>query len=87
MAWYDFLEPGVYIDQEGNTWERRGKDEGRWFVNGVEWQPFPRSLRLLDDGFVQEHLGRRETLQETRIRLERATSRDPDWEYNDGEEA
>lgn len=87
MLWYERLGPGVYIDQEGNTWEKRGTGEGRWYVNGALWQEFPKSLRLLDDGFVQEHLGVRETLQETRIRLERQTSRDPSWEYHDGEEA
>lgn len=78
MIWYERLAPGVYLDQEGNTWEKRGTGEGRWYVNGVLWTPFPSSLRLLDDGFVQEHLGVRETLQETRIRLERQTSRDPE---------
>lgn len=83
--WYDRLEPGVYIDRDGNVWERRGQGEGRWYLNGVLWTPFPDSVRLLDEGFVKEHMGVHETLQETRIRLERQMSRDPE-EYREPEE-
>ena len=33
--WYDLLEPGVYLDPLGNTWEKRGQGEGHWYVNGA----------------------------------------------------
>lgn len=87
MAWQDSLQPGVYIDHDGSIWEKRGTvGDGKWFVNGAEWTPFPVSLRMLDEGFVREHLGRHETLLETQIRIERMRSQDPEIEPKEPDE-
>lgn len=85
MAWHEDFGPGVYQDPQGNIWEKRGRLGGKWFLNGVEWTPFPKSLRKLPDELVNK-LGTNETLLETQIRIERALSLDPK-EFRDPEEA
>lgn len=47
MSLHEHLEPGIYIDDEGENIWRKSSPKGLWTVNGQEWKPFPKSLTTL----------------------------------------